>query len=85
MAQRDDGSYADKLMSVLLQDLARLGGDVAWSSVVIWQAEELLRQAESLRVPREQATKMVQVAEQALAGVREARARHRASTPRRVA
>jgi hypothetical protein len=76
---RTDASYAEKLMSVLLQDMSRLSSDAAWSSVVIWEAEELLRQAESLRVPREQATRMMQVAEQALAGVREARARQRSA------
>lgn len=79
MTHRNDASYAEQLMAVLLKDMQRLGGDAAWSSVVIWQAEELLRQAESLRVPREQATRMMQVAEQALAGVREARSRQRSA------
>lgn len=77
MPSKPDGNYAARLIEVLEQDMLRLERDVAWSPIVIWEAEELIRQAESLKIPREQSKSMVKVAERGLAAVREARARER--------
>ncbi|TVQ32477.1 MAG: hypothetical protein EA376_05535 [Phycisphaeraceae bacterium] len=74
MARQSDGEYARTLMKVLEEDCKRMGGSEAWSSIVLWEAEELQRQASKLTVSSEIAREMRLLADQARARVRETRA-----------
>jgi len=74
MARQSDGEYARTLMRVLEEDCKRMGRSEAWSSIVLWEAEELQRQASKLTVSSEIAREMRRLADEARMRVREARA-----------
>lgn len=74
MAALTDGEFALTLMTLLRSDIERLEKDASWSPIVIWEAEELTRQAGALDIPRDLAQRMLALTDEALAHVRRARA-----------
>ncbi len=69
MARQTDREYAQTLMRILSADCERLRETAtaipAWSSIVLWEAEEMSRQAETLAIPSDVASEMRSLAEQA--------------------
>ncbi len=74
MPRQSDPDYAETLIAVLREDCRRLKTNDAWSSIVVWEAEELRRQAERLNISPEVLKAMRVLADEALAMVRQARA-----------
>jgi len=70
MAAQSDGEYAVTLMTLLNDDCGRLRNDPTWRPIVIWEAEELLRQADSLDIPHQMSLRMRASAAAALVLVR---------------
>jgi len=78
MPRKSDGEYAQTLMQILSADCQRLEEAAtavpAWSSIVLWEAEEMARQADALAVPSTIAAEMRALAERARLIARERRA-----------
>jgi hypothetical protein len=74
MSAIDDERYAEALLLLLQRDFDGLASRSTPPSVVAMVAEEVRREAGSLRVPRETARQMRDLAERAIRAAREARA-----------
>jgi hypothetical protein len=77
MPKQTDGDYAETMMQLLKQDILKLDSAPAagaWSSIVIWEAEELRRQAQSLDVPGQTAVLMRTIATEAITKAQRIRA-----------
>lgn len=69
-AKRDDEGYAETLITMLQRDCDRLEHRTHWEPIVLGMADEVVRQAENLKVSARMAGRMRQAAEQARAAVR---------------